>query len=200
MLALRLATATLVFVQQQGREQAVHMGRDAQRAVEGDSVRAVSARWRARVARDSTDRLAWLGLAALARITSDTTTIRVAIDQLLADTTRRVDDVTVYARLMQAADFTYRSRYAQADTALLRMQRDARQLGMREAEAEAIMTLAQVRARTKGVQEARDLLRQAKPLIPLTNLTLRAPRACAEAQIAMRPGDPETLTRAREGR
>lgn len=198
--ALRLAAAvTLIFVQQ-GRERAVTMGRDAQRAVEGDSVRAVSARWRARVARDSTDRLAWLGLAALARITSDTATTRIAIAHLLSDTTRHLDDVTVYSRLMQGADFTYRSRYASADTALLRMQVDARKLGMREAEAEALMTLAQVRARTKGVQEARELLRQARPLIPLTNYTLLATRDCAEAQIAMRQGDPETLTLAREGR
>jgi tetratricopeptide (TPR) repeat protein len=200
MQALRLAVAAMVFTQQPRGEEAARMGREAQRAVEGDSVAAVKARWRARIARDSTDRLAWLGLAALARITSDTATTRIAIAHLLADSTRTLDDIAVYSRLMQGADLTYRSRYAAADSALLRMQSEARQLGMRDAEAEALITLAQVRARTRGVQEARSLLRQAKPLITATSYTLRATRDCAEAQIAMRQGDPETSALAREGR
>jgi tetratricopeptide (TPR) repeat protein len=80
------------------------------------------------------------------------------------------------------------------------MQRGARELGMRDAEAEALIALAQVRARTKGVQEARELVRQAKPLISPRNYALLATRDCVEAPMAMRQGDPETLTIAREGR
>ena len=156
--------------------------------------------WRARVARDPNDRNAWLGLAALARLTSDTVTTKLALSHLLAESKRAPDAVSVYTRLMQAGDLGYRSRYAAADSVLLIMQTEARQLGMRDAEAEALITLAQVRARTKGVQEARDLLRQAKPLISPTNYAVLATRDCAEAPIAMRQGDPQTLTIANEGR
>jgi CHAT domain-containing protein/tetratricopeptide (TPR) repeat protein len=101
---------------------------------------------------------------------------------------------------MQAGDLGYRSRYAEADSVLLIMRREARQLHMRDAEAEALITLAQMRARTQGVQPARELLRQAKPLISPTNYAVLATRSCAEASIAMRQGDPATLTIAREGR
>jgi CHAT domain-containing protein/tetratricopeptide (TPR) repeat protein len=185
---------------QAGREAATTVGRLAQRAVEGDSVRAVQARWQARARRDSTDRAAWLGIAAIARILNDTITVDRVAPRLLAGPGRPLDAYAVYARLTLAGSYVYRGRLVDADSEGVRMQREAQQAGMRDAEAEALILLAQIRARTQGVVQSRELLRQAKPLIAPASHAIAATRACAEAQLAMRQGDTTALALAGEGR
>jgi CHAT domain-containing protein len=185
---------------QAGREAATTVGRIAQRAVEGDSVRAVQARWQARIRRDSTDRPAWLGIAAIARLLNDTATVDRTVPRLLAGPGRPLDAYAVYARLTLSGSYVYRGRYADADSEAVRMQREAQQAGMRDAEAEALILLAQIRARTQGVTQSRELLRQAKPLIAPASYAIAATRACSEAQLAMRQGDTAATTLANEGR
>jgi len=74
--------------------------RNGLRAVEGDSVTAVRARWEARLRKDSTDRAALLGLATLARLTYDYPTAERLYKSLVAPA--RPDRYVVFARLGMA--------------------------------------------------------------------------------------------------
>ena len=68
---LSLALSLLALARADTTERARDVVRHAVRAVEGDSSDAVRARWAARIASDSTDRAALLGLATLARLGYD---------------------------------------------------------------------------------------------------------------------------------
>jgi hypothetical protein len=70
--------------------------REARLAVEGDSAPRVGARWSARLARDSTDSAALLGLATLARLTYDYPLAERLYRRLAAGP---ADRFAVYARL-----------------------------------------------------------------------------------------------------
>src|SRR4051794_6731935 len=72
--------------------------RSAERALQDDSLEQVSARWRAALERDSTDRAATLGLATIARQTYDFDRAERMLDDLLARAGTRIDGWTVRAR------------------------------------------------------------------------------------------------------
>lgn len=71
----------------------------ARYVVEGDSAPAVGERWAERLARDSTDRAAVLGLATMARLTADEQTAEHLYRRLLRVAPARDDPYGIYARL-----------------------------------------------------------------------------------------------------
>jgi len=71
----------------------------ARYVVEGDSAPAVGERWAERLARDSTDRAALLGLATMMRLTADEPTAERLYRRLLRVAPARDDPYGIYARL-----------------------------------------------------------------------------------------------------
>jgi CHAT domain-containing protein/tetratricopeptide (TPR) repeat protein len=117
----------------------------AERAVTDDSAGALSARWRAALARDSSDRAATLGLATLARMTYDFATAERLLQRLLDRSAGPTDRWRVQARLG-----LYRVAFAEGNDARARgyldsALTDARRIGDRGGEADAMMGLTSVR-------------------------------------------------------
>jgi tetratricopeptide (TPR) repeat protein len=122
----------------------------AERAVSDDSADVASARWRAALARDSSDRTALLGLATLARMTYDFPAAERLLGRLLARRPAAPDRWEVQARLG-----LYRVAFAQGDDGRARgfldsAVADARRIGDRGGEADAMMGFASVRGPAAG--------------------------------------------------
>jgi CHAT domain-containing protein/tetratricopeptide (TPR) repeat protein len=116
----------------------------AERAVTDDSAQRVSARWGAALARDSSDRAATLGLATLARMTYDFPAAERLLGRLLAES-GAPDRWRVQGRLG-----LYRVAFAQGDDGQVRgyldsAVADARRIGDRGGEADAMMGFSSVR-------------------------------------------------------
>ncbi|HKU61806.1 MAG TPA: CHAT domain-containing protein [Gemmatimonadales bacterium] len=117
----------------------------AERAVTDDSAGTPGARWRAALARDSSDRTALLGLATLARMTYDFPTAERVLGRLLGQPATAPDRWQVQARLG-----LYRVAFAQGDDGRARglldsAVADARRIGDRGGEADAMMGFTSVR-------------------------------------------------------
>src|SRR4051794_40169623 len=117
----------------------------AERAVTDDSGDVASARWRAALARDSSDRAALLGLATVARMTYDFPTAERLLGRLLERQSGTPDRWRVQARLG-----LYRVAFAQGDDGRARgfldsAIVDARRIGDRGGQADAMMGFASVR-------------------------------------------------------
>jgi tetratricopeptide (TPR) repeat protein len=122
----------------------------AERAVSDDSADVASARWRAALARDSSDRTALLGLATLARMTYDFPAAERLLGRLLARRPAAPDRWEVQARLG-----LYRVAFAQGDDGRARgfldsAVADARRIGDRGGEADAMMGFTSVRGPAAG--------------------------------------------------
>ena len=97
-------------------------------AIEGDSVSKVTARWKARVARDSSDRAAAFGLATVARLTYDYPAAERGYTRLFNGAH---DRYAVYARLGIALGFEMRSFDRDAVSEFDRARNAAHELGDR---------------------------------------------------------------------
>ncbi len=116
-----------------------------ERAVADDSAQVASTRWQAALARDSSDRAALLGLATLARMTYDFPTAERLLKRLLNRRSGTPDRWQVQARLGM-----YRVAFAQGDDGRARglldsAVADARRIGDRDGEADAMMGFTSVR-------------------------------------------------------
>ena len=135
----------------------------ATRAVEGDSAARAGSRWSRRIARDSTDRAARLGLATLARLRYDYPAAERAYRGLIAG---RRDRFAMYAHLGLAEGFEARSMTRDARVALDRGRGLAAELGDPLAAGQALLQLSFNRGRLEGVAIAQALLDTAATLIP----------------------------------
>lgn len=136
--------------------------REAEAAVLGDSVAAVSTRWRTRLVRDSGDWSAALGLASVSRLTGDPTTAENLYHQVLqAEGLPRV-----YAAMGLGLVKARRGDFTGADADFSAAVTHAAALGDAAAEAEAHTLLAQSRLRTIGARDALSELDRADRLIP----------------------------------
>ncbi|HEX7050966.1 MAG TPA: CHAT domain-containing protein [Longimicrobiales bacterium] len=160
-------------------------------AVEGDSVAAVAARWTQRLRRDSTDRAAVLGLATIARLTYDHERAARLYGRLVEGGDRRPDGIAAYARIGRAFALQSRGLTGAADSAFVRAREAARATGDRALEAEALIHLATVRARSRGVAEAEGLLAQARGLIGPADVRLDALHHCGRAAVLRLVRNPE---------
>ena len=145
--------------------------RSAVSAIEGDSVPKVAARWRARVARDSSDRPAAFGLATVARLSYDYPDAERGYTRLFNGAH---DRYAVYARLGIALGFEMRSFNRDAVSAFDRARNAAHELGDRIAESEALLHLAWIRGAIDGIRTMEALLDTVVPLLPDSVLDLQA--------------------------
>lgn len=157
--------------------------REATRAVQVDSARWASARWQARLARDPSDRAAMLGLATLARLTYEYRTADRGYRELFATNSLRPDRYAIYARLGLTQGLHAQGRQQEADRLLGRAREDARTLGDRVAEGEALFWLAIVRASSEGPRAAIALLDSALSVLPDSAQDLRAMSRCRRAHM-----------------
>jgi len=178
-LAPAVLAALLVGVQTQQSPRGIL--RDAVRAVAGDSVARVQARWEAEWRRDSTARLAGLGLAALARMRNDPLTAERVLAALTASTFP--SDITqFYALLEHATLLGERGQIGAADSAGERAIQAARRLGDRAALAEALIRTARMRVRTRGPDAADSVFREAVAQLPPNDTELQALYSCSHAE------------------
>jgi CHAT domain-containing protein/tetratricopeptide (TPR) repeat protein len=145
--------------------------RAATRAIQGDSVPRLEARWRQRVARRAGDRAAVLGLATLARLRYDYPSSERMYRGLIAGAS---DGYAVYARLGLADGDETRGIAHAAIEEFDRALALSRQIGDRIAEADALLTLAFARGRLAGARVAAAYIDTAAGLIPDTAFDLRS--------------------------
>ncbi|HET7471111.1 MAG TPA: hypothetical protein VFJ81_15620, partial [Gemmatimonadales bacterium] len=157
--------------------------RQAVHATEGDSSSALRARWAARVARDSSDRSALLGLATLARLSYDYPASDRLYPRLFASDSLHPDSYAAYARLGHAWSLEERGQSDAAGGAFAQARAVAHAARDRTAEAEALIGLAFAVGPTAGVAAAKAVIDSAGRLIPPDALDLQAERGWRRAMI-----------------
>jgi hypothetical protein len=189
MLASRLCVALSLVALADTSEPARDVVRHAVRAVEGDSGAAVGARWTARVARDSADRPALLGLATLARLSYDYPASDRLYPRLFAADSLHPDAYAAYARLGRAWSLEERGLSDAAGDAFAGAARSAHAAREAAAEAEALIGLAFARGSIEGVAAVKAILDSAGRLIPAGALDLQAERGWRRAMMLALAGD-----------
>jgi CHAT domain-containing protein/tetratricopeptide (TPR) repeat protein len=169
----------------------------AERAVTDDSAELPSARWRAALARDSSDREALLGLATLARMTYDFPAAERLLGRLLAGGSAAPDRWRVQARLG-----LYRVAFAEGDDGRARgyldsAVADARRIGDRGGEADAMMGLTSVRG--PGAAELLATLDTLDRLLPQGDGRDRAESLCRRGLYTGIGGDTAAIGVIRRG-
>lgn len=160
----------------------------ATRAVEGDSVRAVAARWTARLARDSSDRAAVLGLATLADRTYDFKRADRLYGRLIVPRGRPPDEYAAYASLGRALMYGVQGRWREAEPWLRRAAADGRAVHDRRVEARARLTLAVTVGRLRGTAAEARALDSVAAILPEDDLSLQAAYRCQRASLIARTG------------
>ncbi len=163
----------------------------ALRAVESGNTAPVQTSWRERVSRDSSDRLALLGLAALARLTYDYRTADRLYGRLVAQGPGIPDRIGVYGRLDQAAAALARGALTASDSLYAIGTREALLTRDPAAQGLALMRRAVAQVRIGGTPAAMELVSRAQRLIPTTDTTAQAELLCQRANVltvAARPG------------
>jgi tetratricopeptide (TPR) repeat protein len=164
-----LVLLQLVAAPDQPGESPQAIARQALAAVEGDSAKALAARWATRLQQHPADRAAALGLATLARLRYDYTGARrryAALDQ------DPPDPFAVHARLGLATAFDAQGLQAQADSAFRRALAGARAIGDSTAQAMALMNLAYLVATLEGIESGMAYLDSARSVLPGRELEL----------------------------
>jgi CHAT domain-containing protein/tetratricopeptide (TPR) repeat protein len=165
--------------------------REARDAIDGDSLDRVRARWQARLAPDSTDREAMLGLATAARLGADDSTAAPLYRRILVLTPTRPDPYGVYATL-GLARLAYESiRMEETDSLVSRALAEARALRDRVAEADALQALGNARvdaAKPVGLAYLDSALR----ILPPSEADFIAAIRCRRALFLFFMGDSRT--------
>lgn len=120
--------------------------RSAERAVEDDSAATVRARWTEALRRDPADRAAALGLGSLARLGYDLATAERLFSGILDRADTVVDPWTVQARIGLYRVANAGGNTARADSLLAIAVREARRIGDRGGELDALIGLSGTRA------------------------------------------------------
>jgi tetratricopeptide (TPR) repeat protein len=159
--------------------------REATLAVEAGREAELAARWRA-----AQDRASLLGLATLARLAYDYPRAEALYRSL---DTAPLDGFTTYARLGQAWALEERGFSNGAEAQFVRAREAAHALDDGLAEAEALIALSFVSARTSGMAAGMALLDQAKRWIPASEPALEADRLRHRAVLLSVIGDPAAI-------
>ena len=172
---------------------------DATRAVAGDTAAPLVDRWTAALHRDSTDRLAALGLATVARVSLHYDQADQRYRALLPHPGARPDLIGAYARLGQAFVLGAQSAPGPADTAFAGAAAAAEAVGDSAALAEALIGWASVRAHSQSRASAGTILRRASRFISPSDASLLAQFQCTEVSIGALPRGADPLAVARSG-
>ncbi len=138
----------------------------AERAVQDDSVATVRARWTEALRRDSSDRAAALGLASLARLTYDFTAAERLFAGILARAGTAVDPWTIQAKLGLYRTANAAGNTARADSLLAVAVNEARRIGDRGGELDALIGLSGTRASSGPSEPALSTLDSLRRILP----------------------------------
>jgi CHAT domain-containing protein/tetratricopeptide (TPR) repeat protein len=171
----------------------------AEAAVAGDSVSAVAGAWHARLAQDSTDRAAKLGLAALAALQHDTAEARRWVRTLVTPGHPPTDKFATHAMLVGVYLAKVSTDIQATIDAMTDAASAARALPDSETAVEALANLAVWRARQIGPRQALALLDTAANLIPRHADWLQARWRCKRAEVLALGAQPSAVTEAEAG-
>ncbi len=195
--ALALAAALLAAQAAQG-ESAAQVVRHAVAAVEGDSAARAAARWEQRLARDSTDRLARLGVAVSAELAyQDTTAQRHYLALLSPDGPQ--DPAAGYAAVRLARRVAIGGNLRRSDSIAAVGVQIGRNRNDPVLTGEALVALGIARHRTQGAAAGLAILDTADQVLPEAELRIRALSRCARAQMYTFAGDTRSLELEAEG-
>jgi CHAT domain-containing protein/tetratricopeptide (TPR) repeat protein len=196
---LSLALALALVVQAPG-ESARQILRTATAAVRGDSAERVARRWHQRLARDSSDRAAALGLAVIRVQQYDHRAAESLLVRVLRPDERPRDQWGAYALRTRSKVYTALFRLPQADSALALTIEVARELGLNELVVNAGGARAQLLSRTRGVRAGQDQLAATRASLARNDREGQALLTCIEAEFLFRQGDVAGLAKATSGR
>jgi tetratricopeptide (TPR) repeat protein len=138
----------------------------AERAVQDDSTIVVAARWAEALRRDSTDRAAALGLGSLARLGYDFATAERLFSGILERAGQRVDPWTVQAKIGLYRVANSSGNTTRADSLLNVAIREARRIGDRGGELDALIGLSGTRASSGPDEPALSTLDSLGRILP----------------------------------
>ena len=168
--------------------------RSAGAAVRGDSAARLRARWQTRLARDSSDRAAALGLATLARLTYDYPLAERLYNRLITGA-GRADPYAVYARLGVAQGYDEYGSMTDIKRLLADALGEARALRDRAAEAEALLWVGYVGSRSTGLETALAYYDTALRVMPRGAIDLEAATRCRQAHALIVLGRAKSVAR-----
>ena len=164
--------------------------REATLAVESDRAAAVRSQWESLHAQDSTNPAARLALATLARLTYN----YPAADRLYRGlfAARAGDDrrFSTYAHLGLAEGLYEEGRLGEIDALLVKARAEARAMGDRAAEGQAMLWLGRVRSLSQGAEVGIALVDSALRITPSDAQLVRASGRCLRAQFRLVLGSP----------
>jgi CHAT domain-containing protein/tetratricopeptide (TPR) repeat protein len=140
--------------------------RTAERALADDSAAVVTARWLEAIRRDSTDRVAVLGLASLARLTYDFAAAERLFAGIVARSGPTPDEWSVQARLGLYRVALGQGDYRRADSLLTTAIAESRRIGDRGGEIDALIGFSNTRSATGGLEAALSALDSLETLLP----------------------------------
>jgi CHAT domain-containing protein/tetratricopeptide (TPR) repeat protein len=138
----------------------------AERALADDSSATVTARWIEAIKRDSTDRAATLGLASLARLQYDFPTAQRQFAAMLARSGSTVDQWSIQATIGLYRVALAEGNYRLADSLLTRAITDARRIGDRGGEIDALIGFSNTRSASGGLDAALAVLDSLGRILP----------------------------------
>jgi len=157
----------------------------AQRAVSADTLDALAAHWRSRVSRDSSDRLARLGVAMTAVMKGDSAQAERWLRGLLTEGAvhdRRAARIAPYASLVQGILYYSIGHWGEAARAFSDASIGMRAANDSDGEAQSLVYLVWLETRAHNPAAAAHLAR-ADSLIPSRDNGLRAAWDCAHAAL-----------------
>lgn len=172
--------------------------RDVIRAVEGDSAAVLTARWQARVARDSSDRATLFALATLARLQYRYPEAEQLYARVLRSDTLVPDRLGAYSLLGRAQALDAQGLNEKAEAAIARARSAARRIHDPAAEGEALLVISLQRAFSAGIQTGLATLDTVEHLVPATRYDLHAMRLRQRAALRGIVGQPNAHEDARE--
>jgi CHAT domain-containing protein len=171
----------------------------AERAVRDDSVAAVKARWTAALRRDSTDRGAALALGTLARLTYDFATAGRLFSGIVERAGPTIDPWTVQAKLGLYRVANAAGNTVRADSLLNLALREARRIGDRGGELDALIGLSGTRASSGPAGPSLATLDSLRRILPPGDSWERGEYLCRYGLFSGVGGDTGVTEPIREG-
>ena len=163
----------------------------ALRAVDADTAGRLAPQWQIRVAHDSSDRSALLGLATMARLRYDYPAAQRLYQQILQSPEQQGDRIRVYAALGMAQGLDAQGWSEKAGPAFTEARAAAAAAGDSAAEGEALLGISLQRAFGEGIEAGLATLDTAERLIPADRSDLHAERLRQRGALRGIVGRPE---------